>query len=189
MLTSSTALVVGALLGVVSGFTLARFWPKPPQQPPDPRESYLRVQATRLFLAQHWARGGVMSHAGEAWRPALTALGMAALVVRDPDELAPLLAELVEAAGDDPELLNIWQQARGELAGAKRREWVPFERIENPLEREGEIRVSLGKRPDGSPDWNYPELGIRAREMLASACLGARKLLAIRRAPSAPPPA
>lgn len=188
MLASSTALVVGAVLGVVAGLSLARFWPKPPPPEPDPREHYLRTQATRLFLAQHWARAGAMSFATEAWRPAMTALGMAALVLREPAELGPLLTELIESAGDDPELLNIWQQARGELAGAKRREWVPFDRIENPIEREAEIRVSLGIRPDGSPDWNHPELGNRAREMLASACLGARKLLAIRRAPSAPPP-
>jgi hypothetical protein len=140
---------------------------------PSPEHSYMVAHTVRLACAQHWAAGGAMSGAEEAWRPICLAVAIAALLVRDENDLQALLERFVADAAGDPELQNIWQQAAGELRSSRA--------------MRGALGIAFvtGYREDGSPDWNYPYLRTQAEAALVSAQIGARKLLDARRVPSA----
>lgn len=174
MLTPSTlaALALAFICGVATSLAVRR-----KREPLDLRAEaqarYLRSHAVRLACAQHWARGGALSKRDEPWRPVCTGLAVAALMVDDDSDVLALLSKLVGDAGTDPELANIWRQARAELVAARDR-----------LETE----FLAGVRGDGAPAWNQTELRARAAELLESAQQGALSLLAARRVPSMPPP-
>lgn len=131
---------------------------------------YLDRNAVRLASAQHWARGALLSHADEGWGPALVAATIAALACPGDDELLLLLNKTVGDAGAEPQVANIWRQARAEfLAARDRMQWSYLS----------------GYRDDGSPDWNYQALGAAAVKMLENAHAEAERLVAIRLAGSA----
>jgi hypothetical protein len=110
----------------------------------------------RLLLAQHWARGSLLSHAHETWRPICQAIAIAALACEDLDALGRLLSDAVGQAGADPQLANVWRQALLELHEGSRGE---------------------GSAIVDSANWPFPALRVRSRELLASAQLGAEQLV------------
>jgi len=172
-------------LGFAFGWCFARV--RAPTHVPDLRDDFLQQQAVRLSLAQHWARGGALSQPHEPWRPVLTGLAVAALLVHDADELQELLEQARADARDLLELRAIWSQARAELLEARRREHMPLGSL-GEVERDHEIRTMTGKRLDGSPDWDESLLWNRAAEIVASAQIGAENLLHARRGSKAAQP-
>jgi hypothetical protein len=174
MLQVSTPLILAVLGGVLAGLSCGlwvgrRRW----RRRPSAQDTYLRAQAARLACAQHWARGGALSGQSEAWRPVCLGAAIAALLVPDDRDLARLLEQVHQDALPDPELANVWAQARGELDAARSPE---------PLG----IAFLTGYRPGGSADWNYPELQTQARILLQNAREGALSLLRARRVQSEP---
>jgi hypothetical protein len=165
------AFVIGTVFGYAS-CRLHRGLDLTPVVRPDPIAAYLTTHAVRLALAQHWARGGILSNESEPWRPVCTAAAVAALLVDDDKELSDLLgAMLSDVASHDPQVVNVWRQARAELVASL---------SDLPLQ------LVSGRRQDGSPDWNRTELRVRARTLLDSAHLVAIGLAAARSTP--PPP-
>jgi hypothetical protein len=195
MLLTSTALLIGVAIGI--GLERWRAHKHASARARDPRHEYMSQQGTRLLLAQHWARGSMLSAEWEPWRPALTGLSFAALAVRDLEEVEQLLRATMESvtefghAGDGSpagELHNLWGQAMGELLGAKKRAARKLGSL-TEVERESEIRTMTGIRSDGSPDWNHAAIWDKAAQMLVGAQKSAANLLAKRAVRSEPPEA
>lgn len=125
----------------------------------------LQELGRRHMLAQHWARGGLLSEASEGWRPLLTALSLVAVTARDIDTLDRVLRELVgELGSGDPQLANIARQALGELEQARKGEGLALNEAQ---------------------EWPWPALATRSAELLAQARTGAEHLVRLR---SYPPP-
>lgn len=124
-----------------------------------------RPHATRLLLAQHWARGALCSQPHEAWGPACSALAIAALCASDTEALGDLLRDQVATSGSDPQVANVWRQALGELTSASQGGGMAIEEPEK---------------------WPFPLLAAKSRELLASAHAGAEQLV---RSASSPPTA
>jgi hypothetical protein len=139
-----------------------------------PRErrvlAYWGESAVRLSSAQHWARGALLSHAGEPWHPALLAAAIAALASPGDAELLLLLNKVVGEAGADPQVANVWRQARAELLAAQNELTWPY---------------LSGHREDGSPDWNFHALAIASVKLVENAHAAAEQLVASRVAGSA----
>lgn len=163
--------VLAFALGTVAGLALAAR--RKPKAKPDHQAAYLRRHAVRLAVAQHWARGGALSERSEPWRPICTGIAVAALMVDDDADVLALLEKAIGESGTDPELANVWRQARAELIAAREHLQTEF---------------LCGTSSSGAPAWNQPELRARASELLDSAQTGAMALLAARRVPSVPPP-
>lgn len=163
--------VVGAFVGAITLALIRRRRRNPEALA---RAAYLRKHAVRFALAQHWAKGGVLSDRSEPWRPICTGVAVAALLLDDDSEVEALLNATIGETTADAELTNIWRQARAELLAAR-------DRLE--------LEFLAGVRPDGSPTWNQSVLRARAVEVLESAQKGADALLAARRVPSVPPSA
>lgn len=156
-----SALGVGLTAGVLAVRSRLR-------KPADTRQAaYLRDHAVRLALAQHWARGGLLSEQSEPWSVACTSLAVAALAVETIEDLAPIIDHAVGMAGADPEVVNVFRQARAELGAAR-----------VVLSDE----LATGYRPDGSPGWNFRELRVRSETLLEHARISAEQLTAARRA-------
>jgi hypothetical protein len=184
MLDPSTRVLLAALVALVAGvlfggwFTLRGLRRRPLTakleavlNPDELRVlGYLDRNAVRLASAQHWARGALLSLEGEAWGPALVAAAIAALACPGDDELLLLLNTTIGEAGADPQVANIWRQARGEVLAARERMQWPY---------------LSGYRGDGSPDWNYQALATAAVKMLENAHAEAERRVATRLAGSA----
>jgi hypothetical protein len=156
------ALLLRRVARIQAAVTRARAARATPPAPAAPAAAAVAdaAYATRLLLAQHWARGGLLSHEHEAWRPIVTAVALAALAVEDLDALDELLRACVASAGtSDPALANVWRQALGELQSA---------RADHELS---------GLAIDKPEDWPFPALRVRSRELLQSAQLGAERLV------------
>lgn len=135
-----------------------------------PDVAYLRTHAVRLACAQHWARGSLLSSASEPWRPIVGSLALAALAVEDEATLVQLVGQLVGQGGTDPEVANVWRQARAELLAQRDR--LEFEFL-------------AGVRVDGAPGWNWARLQEEAAKQLAAAHGLAEQLVEKRRQPHA----
>lgn len=124
MQTTSTVWFLTLLAGAVTGYLFGRVFSDPAHGLPDHALAYFRAQATRLAVVQHWARSGVASGGAEPWRPILCALALAALTTDDLSEIDHWCTANADKAGD-PELENVWRQARGEIQNALRIENFP----------------------------------------------------------------
>jgi hypothetical protein len=109
--TIALALLLGLLTGVASAVVLLPLWQRA-------RWSTTRAELTRLRLAEHWARGGLLSSAQEPWRPCCTGIAIAALGASDLEQVDAILT--ARAAGaTDPQVQNVWKQARAELQATR----------------------------------------------------------------------
>ena len=184
MLDPSTRVLIAALFSLVAGVLLGglltirglrrRSLPARLEAIASPSErrvlAYLGESAVRLASAQHWARGALLSQPSEPWQPALIAAAIAALAAPGDDELLLLLNKTIGEVGADPQVANVWRQARAELLAARENLVWPY---------------LSGHRDDGSPDWNFEQLARCAVKMLDSAHAEAERLVATRLAGSA----
>lgn len=116
-----------------------------------------RAELVRLRLAQHWARGGLLSQPGEPWRPACIALALVALAHDELELVDGAIA--AELGAEEAQLANIFSQARGELEAARAAETAEV--------------------PNSSA-WPTEALRVRARELLEHARQSAGALIAER---------
>lgn len=127
----------------------------------------LRTELLKLRLAQHWARGGLLSETSEVWRPICTALAVAAAGAGDLAELGAHVRAIVAAADPhEPHSANAWRQALAELQAAE---------------------ASETSEIVNSDDWPASALRLRIAELLESARAGAAEIGTRQRTPSLPP--
>lgn len=168
MADTSIALLWGLLIGAVAiASMVAAYRVFLPRTPRTAEPEIDRAELLRLRLAQHWARGGLLSDESEAWRPACMAIAIAALGCRDMSELGVILRTQIGAmSAHDPQVSNIFRQALAEY-----------------------IATDTGKTldPPNSGDWPHESLIHRVRELLEGATEKAARITDARN--SARPPA
>lgn len=111
--TVGLALLLGLATGIALTVVLLPLW-----QQHGRAWRTTRAELTRLRLAQHWGRGGLLSSAQEPWRPCCTSLAVAALGASDLEQLETMITVRL-AASADAQVQNIWTQARAELHAAR----------------------------------------------------------------------
>lgn len=117
MTEQSISLVLGGLLGfafAASAFAVMLAVSRR-SAPPPPIE---RDELLRLRLAQHWARGGLLSQDSEPWRPACLAIAVGALGSSSMSALGVVLRAQVGRSGSDPQVANCFRQALAEYVAA-----------------------------------------------------------------------
>lgn len=134
---------------------LALVWSRGPRRPTRPE-----LDRVRLQLAQHWARGGLLSQESEGWRPVCVGLAIACLAVDSLEDLDRVLDE-VSAEAADPRVAPIFREAMAELKAAK----------------------NTGK-VDNSDNWPRAPLYVSAREWLLGAIGHACRIVSDRSAGS-----
>lgn len=169
MADTSIALLWGLVIGAVAIASCVAAWRvffAPRVDEPDAPQID-RTELLRLRLAQHWARGGLLSDESEAWRPACMAIAIAALGCRDLGELGVILRTQVgNVSSFDPQVANIFRQALAEYVASD-----PAKTLDAP----------------NSAGWPHESLIHRVRELLEQVSEEAARMTLARN--SARPPA
>jgi hypothetical protein len=117
-MSQQSTIALATLLGLATGIALTAVLLPLWQQVYGLAWRTTRAELTRLRLAPHWARGGLLSSAQEPWRPCCTSLAVAALGASDLAQLESLITVRL-AGSEDAQIQNIWTQARAELHAAR----------------------------------------------------------------------
>ena len=170
MLDTTSMFALGCVVGLAIaalGMWAMRRWDRP-----SPLIAYLEAHAVRFAVAQHWARGALLSDASEPWRPIVSAAAIAAVALEDGDSLLAHINAIVGSVSvtTDPQVANVWRQVQAELIGCR-------------MALTGEFLA--GVRADGSPSWSHQAIGLRTAELLEMSTERGSMLV---RARSVPPP-
>jgi hypothetical protein len=168
----AVALVIGVMIGLLVGWAvLRRTRLETPDSSQDRTQRFMQQHAVRLALAQHWARGGLLSEPTEPWRPIVSAAALAALAASDDRELDRLLsAQCGQIAASETEAANVWRQVLAELAASRA-----------SLDPE----LATGKNAAGESTWPDARLRDQAAELLRQAHVAGAAAIEKRRAPRA----